>query len=182
VTGKLRLIVAMLAAWLAFGPGWTGSSSAAEESVPTNITADSLHYDLNARTLVFEGSVKVDREDLRMESNSLFARFSKGESAGSGNPEQEFDPGSIERIEARGQVVIHYQGRTGYCGLATYDVIAGLLTLEDQPEIRDGENRIQGQIIRFHLRENRSEVVGGGDRRVKAPFSTPKGMQAPAQP
>ncbi len=65
----------------------------------------------------------------------------------------------------------------GTCGKLTYLVGKQLLKMEKDPLLQDGPNSLTGEIIKFHVRENRSEVVGGKGKRVKAVFMTPENMK-----
>lgn len=168
-----------LAAVLALPVLASQALAASGTAVPTNISADKLQYDMDARTVTFEGKVVVDRSDIKINAEKIVVRFSPAKEGEAKPTDGGFDPGRIKVIEASRNVVVHYQGRVGRCGRATYDVPAGLLSMEDNPVIEDGENRIQGQVIRFNFKENRSEVVGGGNKRVEATFSTPKGLEVP---
>ena len=61
----------------------------------------------------------------------------------------------------------------GRCATLTYMVQSGVLLMEGDPILEDGDNTITGQVIKFYMKDNRSEVVGGKDKRVQAVFSAP---------
>ena len=71
------------------------------------------------------------------------------------------------------------KARKGQCGRAVYLLREGLFKMEGDPILKDGKNRIQGEVIKLYLKDNRSEVVGGPTRRVEALFFTPKGAGTP---
>jgi lipopolysaccharide export system protein LptA len=43
--------------------------------------------------------------------------------------------------------------------------------MEDNPVLMEGANKIQGEVIKLYIKENRSEVLGGKGR-VEAIFNT----------
>ena len=51
--------------------------------------------------------------------------------------------------------------------------------MEGDPTLKDGPNIIKGEVIKLYLKDNRSEVLGGKDKRVEALFFTPKGDLSP---
>lgn len=152
-----------------------GVALAAEEQVPTKITSDRMHYSQDGRSVVFEGTVHVDRTDMQIWARKLVVHFAEGQ--GGGQSGVAGDPGEIERIVATGDVRLERKGKTGTCDTATYKVGPGVLVMEGSPELQDGDNRIAGRIIRLYLKDNRSEVEGGGGKQVEALFLTPKGAE-----
>ncbi|NCC23957.1 MAG: OstA family protein [Deltaproteobacteria bacterium] len=147
------------------------SHLAADETVPTRISADTMTYTQKSGTVEFSGQVQVDREDFTLWSDRLTVEFDpQGGRQGVGPVEV---GGKVQKIVAEGQVRFSGQGREGQCGRAVYEDGPGVLTLTEDPFVQEGRNRIQGETIRLYLRENRSEVIGG-QKRVEAIFHTPK--------
>jgi lipopolysaccharide export system protein LptA len=144
----------------------------AAQSVPVKITSDSMHYTQKEDQVVFSGAVHVIRQNIELWSETLTVHLDRKQK--SGKSEQVIDEqGSIKKIVALGNVRIKAdKGRTGTCGRAVYDAAQDLLTLEDNPVLMDGPNKIQGDVIKLYIKENRSEVVGG-KQRVEAIFNTP---------
>lgn len=146
-------------------------------TVPTKISSDSMSYDMSGRNVSFSGNVYVERPDFTITSETLSVRFSPGkEPAAAAGEAPRLDPGRIERIIAQGNVVIKREGRIGRCSKATYLVSEGLLKLEGSPVLEDGKNRINGEIIKLYLKDNRSEIIGSKTRRVEAVFTTPENI------
>ena len=168
-TRRACILVSLAMIFLAFAVTATAADT------PTDISADRLQYDMDKQTVLFEGNVQVTRPDVSMRAERISIRFANKGGASADQP-QSFEPGGVEFIEATTNVVINYSGRQGTCSRATYDVPKGLLTMEGNPVIKDGGNRIQGHTIRFNFKDNRSEVLGGAEQRVKAVFSTPDGL------
>jgi lipopolysaccharide export system protein LptA len=148
----------------------------AAQEVPVTITSATMTYSQKGDQVVFKGSVYVIRQDIELWSDVLTVLLEKKESPK--NVTQVIDEqGSIKKIIARGNVRITAdKGRTGICGKATYEVGKDLLTMEDSPMLMEGSNKIQGEIIKLYIKENRSEVLGGKGR-VEATFSTKGDVQ-----
>lgn len=144
----------------------------ATPSVPVKITSDSMQYTQKEDQVVFSGAVHVIRQDIELWSETLTVYLDRKQT--SGKSENSIDEqGSIKKIVALGNVRIKAdKGRSGTCGRAVYDAAQDLLTLENNPVLMEGPNKIQGDVIKLYIKENRSEVVGG-KQRVEAIFNTP---------
>lgn len=146
-------------------------------TVPVDIQADTMRYSPSGKEVVFEGNVHVTRQDVAIRAATITIHLSGKAESGPGVAAM--DPGAIQKIVATGGVRIDYQGKVGTCATATYNVRTGMLVMEGNPALEDGKNRIQGLVIKFNLKENRSEVVGGKGTRVKATFQAPEDLKAP---
>lgn len=149
------------------------SAALAAQTVPVKITSDNMQYTQQADQVVFSGSVHVIRQDIELWSDTLTVLLEKKQGASNSTQGALDEQGAIKRIIAQGNVRIKAdKGRSGTCGKATYEAAKDLLTLEDNPILMEGANKIQGEVIRLYIKENRSEVIGG-KKRVEAIFSTP---------
>jgi len=151
------------------------AAPAAANTVPVNIQADSMSYSPSGKEVVFEGNVRVTRQDVTITAATITIHLSGEAEQGPGVAAM--DPGAIRRIVASGGVRINYQGKIGSCAVATYNVREGMLIMEGNPSLQDGENRIKGHTIKFDLKANRSEVLGGGGQRVNATFQAPENIK-----
>ena len=159
------LILILLLAWAA--PLW-----AAQQAVPVKITSDTMTYTQKGDQVVFKGSVYVIRQDIELWSDTLTVFLEKKESSKNATQSVVDEQGSIKKIIAQGNVRIKAdKGRTGTCGKATYEADKDLLTMEVDPILMEGANKIQGEVIKLYIKENRSEVLGGKGR-VEAIFNT----------
>jgi len=153
-------------------PLWAAQTAPAKD-VPVKITSDTMTYTQKGDQVVFTGSVYVIRQDIQLWSDTLTVLLEKKEGSGNATRSVADEQGSIKKIIAKGNVRIKAdQGRTGTCGKATYEADKDLLTMEDNPMLMEGANKIQGEVIKLYIRENRSEVLGG-KQRVEAIFNTP---------
>lgn len=146
------------------------NQAAGTPGIPVQITADRMTYDETRKMVSFQGNVVAKHDGLTMWANSLSAYF---EAAG----KKKFQVDSIDRIVAKGNVRAEKGKTSGKCGKVTYKVQERILLMEENPELNDGPNSITGDVIRYFVRENRSEVVSGGGKRVEAIFFTPKGLK-----
>ncbi len=145
----------------------------AAQTVPVKITSDTMTYSQKGDQVVFSGSVHVIRQDIEMWSDTLTVLLEKKQGGGNSTQGLMDQQGSIRKIVAQGNVRLKAdKGRSGTCQKATYDARDELLTLEGDPVLMEGANKIQGEVIKLYMRENRSEVLGG-KQRVEAIFNTP---------
>jgi lipopolysaccharide export system protein LptA len=150
----------------------------AQEEVPMEITSDSMRYDQGQNVVVFEGDVHAEREDMDIRARSITVHLKEQAGGAASGPAA---TGDIDKIVAEGNVRITQGERKGTSSVATYYTGRSLLVLEGDPVLTEGKNRIQGKVVRLYLKENRSEIEGGGDKRVEALFFTPKQMQEEGQ-
>ncbi len=150
-------------------------------TLPIDIDADSMTYSPSGNEVVFKGNVVVKRTDftLRASTITIYMQKKKTKSPVQDKALAPFDPGGVQKIIASGGVRMDYQGKVGTCATATYYVANGLLQMEGNPKLQDGKNTIMGAVIKFHLNDNRSEVIGGKSQRVKATFQAPEKIKAP---
>lgn len=144
----------------------------AAQDVPVKITSDTMTYTQKGDQVVFKGSVYVIRQDIELWSDTLTVFLEKKESSKNATQSVVDEQGSIKKIIALGNVRIKAdKGRSGTCGKATYEADKDLLTMEIDPILMEGANKIQGEVIKLYIKENRSEVLGGKGR-VEAIFNT----------
>ena len=151
------------------------------KDVETRIVADKMSYLAEQQRAVFENKVHVLRPDFQLWADKLTvhmkppARDARAKTAegGAALPEG-LATGDVDRLVASGNVRMSSEGgRSGSCSTATYLVDQGVLRMEGNPRVSDGENTITGETILYYTKENRSEVLGGGNKRVEAVFSSP---------
>jgi lipopolysaccharide export system protein LptA len=133
---------------------------------PIQITSDALEADNRNQTFLFKGNVKVIQGSTEITSERLKVWY---KSAGDG---QEAAPGSASRIqdiEADGNVVILFEGRTAKSEKAHYSAEQGTLTLLGKnATIIDGKNTIRGSKITLYRTQDRITVEGDRPGRVEA--------------
>ena len=149
------------------------ATPASKQQVATTITSDSMNYDPGTRQVVFKDNVHVVREDFQIWSEKLIIYFSEEVQKKQSQAKTTAAPGQnlsdVEKIVALQKVRIVSQGKKGFCEKATYWQKDGLMQMEGNPRLEDGDNQIQGEIIKLYTQDNRSEVLGG-KKRVHAIF------------
>jgi lipopolysaccharide export system protein LptA len=162
----MRSLVLILLLVLA-APAW------AQQTVPVKITSDTMTYTQKGDQVVFSGSVHVIRQDVEMWSDTLTVLLDKKQGGGNSTQTALDQQSSIKKIISQGNDRLKAdKGRSGTCAKATYDTATEVLVLEGDPVLMEGANKIQGEVIKLYMKENRSEVLGG-KQRVEAIFNTP---------
>ncbi len=145
---------------------------------PTKINSDTMQYNAENNTVTFTGDVVVERAGFNLWAKEVVV-YLKDTDAKTDVETKENDPmgsmksGDIDRIVAEKDVRMKYNTYTGKSSKAIYLADKALLTMYGNPILKDGDNSITGQEIRYYLNENRSEVIGGS-KRVEAFFSSDK--------
>lgn len=138
--------------------------------MPVKISSDRMTYDESGKVVSFVGNVVAEHGQLTLWANNLSAYLSSKSG-------KKFTADSVDRIIAEGDVKAQKGTAEGTCGKLTYFVNDQLLQMEQNPLLQDGPNSLTGEIIKFNIKDNRSEVVGGKGQRVKAIFMTPGNMK-----
>lgn len=157
----------------------SGKAPEAGKEDPVRITSDKMVYSQTENAVVFQGNVHGTQADMAIWATKVTAYFSDKGKKSAAKDGQEKGPGDfgdkIERIVAEGDVRLVAGKNEGACAQLTYYVADGLLRMEGNPILREGQNTVRGDVIKFYIRENRSEVLSGSQRRVEAIFFSPKG-------
>jgi len=146
---------------------------------PVRITSDKMVYSQTENAIVFMGNVHGAQKDMAIWAAKITAYFAdkgkqKSQKGGADNAPGDFGD-KIERIVAEGSVRLLAGKNEGACAQLTYFVADGILRMEGNPILREGQNTVRGDVIKFYLHENRSEVLSGSQRRVEAIFFSPQG-------
>jgi lipopolysaccharide export system protein LptA len=158
------------------------ATSRASGQDPVRITSDRMVYNQAENSVVFIGNVHGTHADMAIWANKITAYFTEKARLGDkskGADKAKDDKGAgdfgdkIERIVAEGNVRLVSGKNEGACGTLTYYVKESMLRMDQNPILREGQNIVRGDVIKHYIRENRSEVLGGAQRRVEAIFSSP---------
>ncbi|MGZ8460850.1 MAG: lipopolysaccharide transport periplasmic protein LptA [Candidatus Deferrimicrobiaceae bacterium] len=161
IFAAFSLVVALAGDAGAQGRG--GESARELGSRPIDVTADRVSADSARNTVTFEGSVVARQADVTLHADRIRADYSR-------------EAGSIDRIEAEGNVLFVQEGREARSARATFYNLEQRIVLSGGATLRQGQNTVQGDTLTIFLRENRSVVTGGKDGgRVKAVIN-PKGF------
>ncbi len=158
-------------------PALLGSQPMLSKQDPVRITSDKMVYNQAENSVVFSGNVHGTHTDMAIWAERITAYFSDKKKAKEPQPDKgagDFGD-KIERIVAEGNVRLAANKNEGACGKLTYFVQEGVIRMDNNPILREGQNTVRGDVIKFYVRENRSEVLSGTQRRVEAIFQSPKG-------
>ena len=162
-----RIFAALsLVAVLAGGAGAqerTAESARELGSRPIDVTADRISADNARNTVTFEGNVVARQADVTLYADRIQAGYSR-------------EAGSIDRIEAEGNVRFVQEDREARSPRATFYNLEQRIVLSGGASLRQGQNTVKGEMLTIFVRENRSVVTGGKDGgRVQAVIN-PKGI------
>ena len=123
----------------------------ADKSTPLVITADSLELKRKTSTIIYKGNVVVERDDVKITSDVLFARYdAKG--------------GGLRSVVAEGKVRVLHGGREMTGEKAVFDGVKETITVSGNTTVREGNSSISGDRITIYVREDRSVVENSGGR------------------
>lgn len=128
--------------------GLLGDSADAKDfgKLPTNITSDTLTLNAKTRIFTYKGNVTVTQGDMTLLSKVVEGSYS--------------EKNEIQKIVARGDVIITKAEIKATSQLATYDAVAGIITLTENPQLQQGESVLIADRIKVYVRENRSQAEG----------------------
>ena len=149
-------------------PELVGEDLAAMASdAPLAIRADRLEafeHD-GQRQIHFEGRVEVVRSDVVLRSQRLEAIY----------PDEARQP---DRLVATGEVALTQGEREARCDRAVYHRGARRIECSGQAELKDGDDRVRGEMITFDL-DAETVVVTGGARLFFRPDGEPQETAIP---
>ncbi len=140
-----------------------------DKDKPIHISSDKLEASQKEGTIVFEGHVVAQQENLIMTGRKLVVYAMKEKPKASQGSEEK--PGMIEhldRIELSGDVKITQGDKLATCEKAVYYRQDQKIILSGNPRVSQGKDVLNGQLITLYLLEERSVVEGGGQNPVKA--------------
>ncbi|MEO0911515.1 MAG: lipopolysaccharide transport periplasmic protein LptA [Pseudomonadota bacterium] len=123
--------------------------------MPVEITADALDVDQADGTATFSGNVVVGQGTLRLAADRIDVKY--GGAAGTG---------TIERMRASGGVTLSNGAEAAEAAHALYTVADGMVTMEGDVLLSQGQNAISGEQLRIDLNAGTARMEG----RVKTIF------------
>jgi lipopolysaccharide export system protein LptA len=114
--------------------------------LPTNITSDSLAFNAKDRVFAYSGNVQVTQGDMRLTSKTLEGTYS--------------EKNELLKLVAKGDVFISKQDIQATGQIASYDAVASIVTLTDNPQLQQKESILRADKIKIFLNENRSQAEG----------------------
>lgn len=136
--------------------------------LPTNITSDSLAFNAKERLFSYQGNVQVTQGDMRLTSKTLDGTYN--------------EKNELQKLVAKGDVIITKQDIQATGQIASYDAVASIVTLTENPQLQQQESILRADKIKIFLNENRSQAEGD----VRVTFVNTKdgapGLAAAANP
>jgi lipopolysaccharide transport protein LptA len=114
--------------------------------LPTNITSDTLVLHSEDRVFIYKGNVVVSQGDMQLVSKVLEGTYN--------------EQNQIEKMVAKGEVVITKQEIKATCQKALYNAVEGTVTLTENPQLQQKDSVLTADRIKVFLAENRSEAEG----------------------
>ena len=117
-------------------------------SLITDISSDSLDFDIKKRRAVFIGNVVIEDERVQLNSDKMIVEFD--------------DNDQLSMIEAEGNVSIIAEGNKATGGKAVYDFVKGTIVLSENPVLIKGLSQIEdaNEII-YERQETKFRTDGG---------------------
>lgn len=107
----------------------------------TEITSERLLFDYPNRIAVFTGNVVVTDPDLQITADVLTIHLNEDD--------------SVDRIEARGNVIIKTEGLHSRSGRAVYTLADQVMVLEDRPQVFRENSVLTADRITYFRNEER---------------------------
>lgn len=146
----------------------SGNPLQADTDQPIEINADSLEVQQDNNLAIFTGNVDAIQGRIRLRADRLMVWYRPGGSEGADVQ------GTINRIEAVGNVFISSPDETAQGENGVYDVPNSQIVLTGSVVLTRGENVVRGNRLVMNLKSGRSQMQGG---RVKGLFVPPKKQQ-----
>lgn len=138
---------------------------------PIQITSDKMEVSQKDGTIVFEGHVMAQQENLTMVGKKLVVLAVKEKATpknAKADAEQNGVINRVDRIEVTGDVKITQGDKLATCDKAVYYRQDQKIVLSGNPQVSQGKDVLNGRVITLYLLEERSVIEGGGQNPVKA--------------
>jgi len=143
-----------------------------KKNEPIEITSDRMEAFNEKKMVVFSGNASAKQGDIVLKSDQLFLYYKNkpGKKDKIGTKEIETS-GELDKIEAKGNVVVTQKERRATSEEASYNQESGQIVMTGNPILREGKNTITGCKVIVYTNEDRGSVVPctlGKGERVKA--------------
>ncbi len=131
-------------------------------NLPITVKSDEMTVDNKGKMATFSGRVVAKQGDITIFSDKLVVSYADKSK-------------DVEKVEAKGNVRIVQQTRTGFADQAVYDSRNGRIVLTGSPRVVQGGDSITGKVITYFVDEEKSDVSSDGDpkARVEAVINPP---------
>lgn len=126
---------------------------------PVEIVSDRMEAFNEKRMIVFSGNAVATKGDIKMKTDHLYIYYKKSNDQKGKAAKQDIEAaGNLEKIEAKGNVVITQKQISATGGAAVYYEESARIVLSGNPILREGKNVIKGCRVIFYINENRGKV------------------------
>ena len=138
-------------------------------SEPIEIVSDRMDAYNEKKLVIFSGNVVATQGDKEIKSDRLLLYYKKetGKKDKIGAKEIE-GTGDLEKIEAKGNVIVTQKERIATGDEAVYLQDNGQIIMTGNAILRDGKNIIKGDKVIVFVNEDRGTVESDPQKRVKA--------------
>jgi lipopolysaccharide export system protein LptA len=136
-----------------------------KSDAPLNIASDRMEVSQKERTILFEGHVVIQQEDLTITGRRMVVHAAGG---GKGDGGDSSMMEKIDRIEIEGDVRIAQREKVATSEKSVYYHREQKIVLIGNPVVSQGDDKVQGRLITLYLADGRSVVEGGESSPVQA--------------
>ncbi len=131
-----------------------GTKKKKKPMTPTEISSDSLEYDLAKQVIVFSGNVRVIDDQLHLKADKMTVTMSKKTQA-------------VTKIIAEGRVEVKKDNGHATGDRAEYDLVKGEMVLSGEPVIHNPTGNIKGALKVIYNRKGGKFKTQGGNPRLE---------------
>lgn len=139
---------------------------------PLHIASDRMEVIQKDKTIIFEGHVTVQQDDLTITGSQMKVYGVEGkEGKKDKDKDKDNDPSmvnQIDRIEITGGVKITQKEKSATSDKAVYYHQEQKIVLIGNPVVSQGPDKVQGRLITLYIADGRSVVEGGEATPVQA--------------
>ncbi len=136
---------------------------------PIEIVSDRMDAFNEKKLVIFSGNAVATQGDKEIKSDRLFLYYKKETGKKDKVVAKEIEgTGDLEKIEAKGNVVVTQKARIATGDEAVYFQDSGQIIMTGNPTLRDGKNLIKGDKVIVYVNEDRGVVESDPKKRVKA--------------
>ena len=143
-----------------------------KKNEPIEIVSDRMEAFNEKKMVVFSGNATAKQGDIVLKSDQLFLYYKNepGKKDKIGTKKIEAS-GDLDKIEAKGNVVITQKERRATSDEASYNQESGQIVMTGNAILREGKNTVTGCKVIVYINEDRGSAVPctpGKNERVKA--------------
>ncbi len=170
---KKLLLFCILFTFLAVPIVWAKDNKSAKNKFtskePIEIVSDRMDAYNEKKLVIFAGHAVATQGDKEIKADRLLLYYKKdgGKKDKVGGKAIE-GAGDLEKIEAKGNVIVTQKQRVATGEEAVYLHDSGQIIMTGNPVLRDGKNIIKGDKVIVFVNEDRGVVESNPQKRVKA--------------